>query len=185
MPRSTDVIGYAYNADTWCPSCFNEHAPLDLLKQRDPASPIFADAESDTPMHCCQCHEFLGGQLTDAGVRYVIEALETYINNGHGDPATLDTWASELHDYSLDGDQERTLDGFNAVRTFQRRRQKMHPNVVPMPAHIVEKLGLHKVPLIVECDTSALEVRLLSEYMHAHSYAHPFTRGRTPHRFPL
>lgn len=197
MSHPTDVIGYVYNADTCCPSCIATALNKDwkvskakaverLLTKEEWGDPIFADAESDTPMHCCQCHAYLGGQLTDAGVRYVIEYLEGYINNGHGDPPTLDTWAKELHDYSLDSDDKQTLAVYEGIRNFQQhKRNKMVANLVPIPARLREALAAYPQPPVTTVDTSALEMRLLSEYMHAHEYAASSNRGRTPHRFPL
>lgn len=59
-------IGYVYDADHWCESCLRKaHVSFQSLD----VNPIWESEEADHPMHCCQCHEFLGGNLTRDGVR--------------------------------------------------------------------------------------------------------------------
>ena len=62
-----DVIGYVEDGDIYC----HEHAKTRV-------SPVLDDEESDSPIHCGECHEFLGGLLTADGVKRIIEDWRDY-----------------------------------------------------------------------------------------------------------
>lgn len=66
--NSADVIGYVYDGEVNCPDC-------QMGPDQDGTDPIFADQESDTPMHCSACGIPLGNPLTDAGIEYVVRAI--------------------------------------------------------------------------------------------------------------
>jgi len=56
--------------------------------------------EADTPQHCDACHVFLENPLTEDGVRYVREAINTFDASAfhhpqaplRGDRLTIETW---------------------------------------------------------------------------------------------
>ncbi|SRR6266571_4861341 len=50
---STDVVGYTYEADTWCSDCL----PVD--ESSGDVSPIFEGDTWDYDVHCSACHELL------------------------------------------------------------------------------------------------------------------------------
>jgi hypothetical protein len=78
------------------------------------------DQESDSPMHCTQCHRPLEHNLTDDGVQYVIEAVVNQLLDWDlsliGDilpwyeesPSTevVKDWAASIRDYVSGEDKE-------------------------------------------------------------------------------
>jgi uncharacterized protein (DUF433 family) len=96
--NSADVIGYTtLDGEITCPDCTATQCDGSIP---DDAPPIFADAETDSPMCCSICHGLLDGQsLTRDGRRYVVEQIAEYIADGRGDVDTLAAW-SDLTDNS-------------------------------------------------------------------------------------
>lgn len=59
------VVGWTWNADTWCTMCA-EHHP-DYEKMDDPeydGGPIFADTESDRILRCADCGTVIENSVT-------------------------------------------------------------------------------------------------------------------------
>lgn len=86
------VIGYAADADIWCPQCL----PYDTDgtdSEGNEVQPVFEDEEVDSPLHCCKCGAFLGGVLTAEGEAYVREAVKS----GKGNPEVLRQWKEHYH----------------------------------------------------------------------------------------
>lgn len=80
-----EVVGYTYDADHWCEDCLLEEG-VDL--DDDEVGAIFDYTESDYPMHCNACGEFLGGNLTDHGLKALKEAYrDGEYRNANGDPS--------------------------------------------------------------------------------------------------
>ena len=62
------VPGFVGHADVWC----KEHAPID-----EDSESLGYYEESDSPLHCAECGRPLQCSLTDYGVDYVRETIET------------------------------------------------------------------------------------------------------------
>lgn len=58
-------IGVESRHAIYCVTC------VDDLPMSQITGPIGPRDEYDAPLHCCVCHRFLGGYLTDAGLLYV------------------------------------------------------------------------------------------------------------------
>jgi len=102
--HATDILGYTYDADTYCVPCTEREYPgatdwrvegFDpgdyLDSEGNMVGPIFADSEWDAPEHCGRCRVFLGTNLTADGYAYVVDALA----RADGDSDVLATWYNE------------------------------------------------------------------------------------------
>lgn len=87
--NACDVVGYTYNADTYCPNCMADIAAAEGF---DPdgeeaveyeCNPIFGDSETDCPSHCAVCGEYIPESLTAYGVRYVLKTLWRELHPQH------------------------------------------------------------------------------------------------------
>ena len=96
----TKPIYWIAKDETWCNDC-NENVEnhLETLDGEWKARPVFIgnNAESDTPHSCAGCGEFLENPLTNDGVAYVADALETH-ENGRGKAEVLIGWAKTYED---------------------------------------------------------------------------------------
>ena len=129
---------YIYCADIYCEECGEKiKADLDAKGQR-PANPndertFDSDeypkgpydnggGEADTPQHCGNCHKPLLNDLTDEGVKYVLEYLKEYVEHegGTDNNSVLDGWAEQLHAYSLTKEQEFVVTAFKALRKAEK-----------------------------------------------------------------
>ncbi len=54
MRKSYEVVGYTFNADTYCPNCVSEE---EIDSEGNKANPIFFDTEWDTKIYCANCLE--------------------------------------------------------------------------------------------------------------------------------
>lgn len=68
LANTKPVLGFVGCADVWC----KEHAP----KNGDTESLSYYE-ESDSPLHCAECGRPLQCSLTDAGVAYTRDLIET------------------------------------------------------------------------------------------------------------
>lgn len=116
--NSTEIIGYTtLDGEITCPDCTETQCDGSIP---DDAPPIFAGAETDTPIHCSICQTMLDGQsLTRAGQRYVAKEIAEYIAGFGGDPNTLAIW-SDLTDNSMSSTElELARDCFSSIgRTY-------------------------------------------------------------------
>lgn len=95
---------YVYQADLWCETCARS-----IMGDREESAdsdyhPQWVDETTlsfDSPRHCAGCGDFLDVPLSSAGVGYVSNALEDYMERGHGDPYYLDLWAAHLVEHDL------------------------------------------------------------------------------------
>lgn len=72
--RATDVIGYAYHADTYCVA--HGEALPDTDPEGNDKTPVFCGDEADRILRCAECGEVLdGAMLTDDGVRHELDDL--------------------------------------------------------------------------------------------------------------
>jgi len=86
---------YAYQADLYCDDCGEtiraDRAPVVAFSDRGDSDsyPQWAsdDSESDCPQYCAGCGLFLENPLTDAGIGYVIEAVQEFISSRNPDNA--------------------------------------------------------------------------------------------------
>jgi hypothetical protein len=120
--------GYCYDADVYCEYC--------LPVNTGHPEVCCASGESDTPQHCCGCHQPLEYSLTSDGVEYVMEYLRESLEKGpdewnvirkdHGEDdkdyykgcraiEVERDWAGQLQWYGLSKEDERTVDLFLAV----------------------------------------------------------------------
>lgn len=88
MAHATDIIGYMFDADTYCEECTERmhpgstdwraegFEPTDYTdSEGNELHPIFlSNSESDHPEHCGSCGVFLENDLTSDGYAYVVEA---------------------------------------------------------------------------------------------------------------
>ena len=130
---SLDVIGYAFDADTYCEDCTEKMYPGATDWRRDgfdPSDytdsegnelhPIFGDDESDHPDHCGRCGVFLENALTSDGYATVIRILSD----------TAIRWEDKTREYreayfdrysdAFDPDDWETLARAWSRRVFQR-----------------------------------------------------------------
>ena len=98
---------FIFAADVYCPHC------ADAIKRRlasvAPADPAnentfdsgdypkgpYSDDSSDTPQNCAECGDYIENPLTEAGVDYVIEAMQEDIDRHHTNSVVRD-WAGHL-----------------------------------------------------------------------------------------
>ena len=117
---------YIFQADVYCVTCADVLMEDIRAAGGVPANPEdessyesddfpkgpFPDAggESDCPQHCAACGVYLEAPLTPSGVTNALDALDE--SDVRREP--LDTWAADLHDYSLDDAQAAILDAYDA-----------------------------------------------------------------------
>lgn len=86
-----EVIGYSYDADTYCVDCAAQ-------TEGEEVHPIFdTDEAGDSPDHCGDCGELLDTSWHDSTIEYVVEALAEYVTNQHGNTEVLDQWHEKLN----------------------------------------------------------------------------------------
>lgn len=88
-------IGYLSGEGAYCPDCFS--ASLALV------TAITRDTTTDTPTHCVQCEVLIPHALTEDGLQYVANAIDSHIRSkldGHraGRVCILATWWEEYHE---------------------------------------------------------------------------------------
>ena len=64
---SYEVMGYAADADTYCPDCAEEKYPDGLDNEGHEVYPIFADSEWDRAVYCAACGEYIIGEDSEVG----------------------------------------------------------------------------------------------------------------------
>lgn len=113
----TDVVGYTFDADTYCPDCTAKRYADKWTKdgwisedavdsENNPVHPIFAESEWDSPAHCSDCHTMLDGiSLTPDGYVYVEDAIREEIRD-YMKSEIVTLWRDEWGDYLFD-DEER------------------------------------------------------------------------------
>ncbi len=69
-----EPIGYVYEGAIYCENCIGD----DVRDDPDTTGAIFDDSESDSPEHCGQCGEFLGGYLTTDGWDELVKRIRNY-----------------------------------------------------------------------------------------------------------
>lgn len=129
---------YIYDADIYCVACAEKIKARIDAEGGTPANPdderTFdsgeypkgpydnGGGEADSPQHCRDCQTPLLNDLTSDGQKYVIEALQEYVQDGggSGNGEVLDGWAEQLHDYSLDKSQKFVVDAFEALRKAEQ-----------------------------------------------------------------
>lgn len=85
--------------DALCDTCFNDpeyvwpgfeswEAPLTIMDT----------TASDTPTHCCECHELIPHELTPDGYGYVESAIEGLILGDGGSGEVVKAWWLEYGD---------------------------------------------------------------------------------------
>lgn len=143
-----EVVGYSYNADTFCPDCTIEYIRIidpsitsegisKILQgevefpdnEGNPIHPIFGTQEAgDTPDHCGDCGEFIDTSWSGDTVDYAVEALEQYVGGyfkqseiRHGNPEVLDIWAENLGFCIIDEWQEAIRDMYEAIRNKEKK----------------------------------------------------------------
>lgn len=149
MPK---VVGFVYDADHHCEDCTRNYVkkhwhkdfddPPDYIPNVDGVisgdiefhdgefntiHPMFDDEETDTPIHCSDCHEYIETAWTDEGVTYVFEALRDYLISGYGNTDALDVWADELSYACPDTEIDVTLDLYNERRKYEREHPPGQP----------------------------------------------------------
>lgn len=68
-----NIIGYAVDGDIYCAECLDRDGVDYDNVHRDDIAALFSDHETDYPVHCGNCREFLGGVLTRDGLRWLKE----------------------------------------------------------------------------------------------------------------
>jgi hypothetical protein len=154
MAKITDVIGFAADADIYCPDCASAtYGDTDTAQDREgnELGAVFGDSETDCPYHCAECGVLIPERLTTDGVNYVADALAEYIasvlfTNADGTAkhggrlSVLEDWRAEYGDVVSGVDAcedgttdakratygERLLTAFDAVSM----RQRLRPSVV-------------------------------------------------------
>lgn len=85
-----EIVGYSYEADTYCVDCATE-------TEGDEVHPIFdTDEAGDTPDHCGDCGELLDTSWHNSTIEYAIESLAEYAVYGRGNSEVLDVWLDKL-----------------------------------------------------------------------------------------
>jgi len=69
--KSYDIVGYAYNADTYCVNCAEDIDELD--SEGNEKHPMFAGDESDHEQYCCICHEIIESSVLEPNTLELIE----------------------------------------------------------------------------------------------------------------
>jgi hypothetical protein len=57
-----EVMGYAADADTYCPDCAEEKYPDGIDNEGNEVGAIFADSEWDRAAYCAACGEYIIGE---------------------------------------------------------------------------------------------------------------------------
>jgi hypothetical protein len=90
----SEPIGYMWNGELWCRACLEKDP---AVNPSDPeVDALFDYSESDYPLHCGDCHVFLGGVLTNYGKMWLrdewvlrgwrnFEVVEVYMRHYHMD----------------------------------------------------------------------------------------------------
>ena len=102
----TNPTSYAYDAAMHCADCADASGMTAEGAEDSDGNPVgaaFSD-EADTPQHCDDCGVFLENALTDEGVRYVIEELQSY-EPGVGRPDVLREWA-EFYEHQIEDEAD-------------------------------------------------------------------------------
>jgi len=139
---------YIYQADIYCETCAAAiQAELEAAGRAPARRPSRDDADTDTwpagpypdgggetdsPLHCAECGEYLGASLTPDGVQYVIDALAEYVSpgaqvhGGRGDAEVLDTWAADLRAYySLEAEDQEVMTEYRHAREVEEYAQAL------------------------------------------------------------
>ena len=85
--RFDTIIAYAADGETLCPDCAKKRygpdrqdPPYRKDSEGNDVHPCFVGYESDHPDHCGDCGDLIQGHdLTDEGVRYVLEQIADYL----------------------------------------------------------------------------------------------------------
>lgn len=110
--RDADIVGYACNGAIYCPNC----APLGCED-----SPVFCFNETDSPVSCDACGDYIDTALTEDGQRYVLRALVHYLRRGIGNPDVLMDWADSIACYGLAKPSYESI----VLRFQQRMREEL------------------------------------------------------------
>lgn len=137
-----NLTGYTYDADHHCSDCTEKYIKLyhkidgrepnaddmddfftgawEVLDSEDnPIRPMFDTEETDYPVHCSDCGEYLDTAWTDIGLHYVVDSIRDYLVTGDGNPKVLDIWAAELSNAVPSQDIETTLEIYEDRRKYE------------------------------------------------------------------
>lgn len=83
----TEYDGVYVDGDLYCEGCYRREFKVrdGCARFGEADSPLFVDAECDTPQHCSKCHRPMEHSLTSDGVRYVLDAMREELRKGRAE----------------------------------------------------------------------------------------------------
>ena len=95
----TDAIGHYINpSNAICASCWKTEPEWSGFDGWDEPAAIFADTESDSPIHCARCDSLIPHKLTPDGLAYVLEAIQEAIQARANHAGLITRGISSVHD---------------------------------------------------------------------------------------
>lgn len=94
------IVGYTFDADTWCVPCTEARYPelyatdgVLMDSEGNEVCPIFDyDEAGDTPTHCGGCGAFIDDSWGPSTVTYAEDAVRDFLDTGSGNTEVLATW---------------------------------------------------------------------------------------------
>jgi hypothetical protein len=124
----TRVVGYTFNADTYCVEDMEnmgENENLPDLSEDEPKPIMSTDEAGDTPDHCCVCKEIIDNSWGPSTVEYAVEGLEQYVYARvlskpleNFNLECLDAWHERLGQCIVDNHDKWMMELFEATREY-------------------------------------------------------------------
>jgi hypothetical protein len=125
----TEVVGYTFNADTYCVWHMEIKGTISYLPDisEDDPKPIFStDEAGNSPDHCCVCGELIENSWHGGIVEYAVSMLEEYVIarvTGDRDKATfnlkcLDAWHERLGQCIVDRHDDWMIGLYDLTRDY-------------------------------------------------------------------
>ena len=109
---------YIYDNELYCYDCGKDICETTINSENRPVLEFIG--ESDIPEYCKNCDMPLENDLTQAGIRNVLNALKEAIDTKNN-TFTLNEWSHQLHDYNLQGNELEILKNYEIFSKKAKR----------------------------------------------------------------
>jgi len=117
------IVGYKLSEDRQvCLDCYEKISEEEL--QFTMNKKIIKYIHHDTPLHCTDCLVLIPVYLSDNGLEYILERIDSYMIDNIGRPDVLNRWIDHYYEDLLYFDQRYTVGVLlSTVERFLKKRE--------------------------------------------------------------